>query len=160
MSDARWFEVEADLAASVEHFGRSVTLHDLGGFDGGGLDAYRARMALMHAMQSRHTSLEAALVRILDLLHEDVPTGRDWHADLLRRVSHALMDRPAILPPSLAQAANETRRFRHVAMRSYGDFDPARAQPAIAAAALIAHGLAAAVLAFRRQIDPDHGATP
>lgn len=160
MSDARWFEVEADLAAAVEHFSQSVKLYSLGGFDGDSLDAYRARMALMHAMQSGHTSMETALVRILDLLGEDVPTGREWHADLLRRMSHALTDRPAILPPSLAGAANETRRFRHVAMRTYGSFDPGLAQPAIIAATLIAQGLTCAISAFRRQIDPDHGATP
>ena len=154
MSDARWFEVDADTAAAIEHFSQSVRLFTLGGFDGESLDAYRARMAFMHAVQSGHTSLEAALVRILDLLGEDAPTGRDWHADLLKRVAHDIPGRPAILPQDVAKAANETRRFRNVAMRSYGGFDPVLARPAVMAADLIAQHLQDAVTAFRGQMDP------
>ncbi len=37
---------------------------------------------------------------------------------------------------------------------SYGQFDPARAHTAIAAAELIAQGLRPAIEAFRRQVDP------
>ncbi len=109
----------------------------------------------MHAMQSGHTSLEAALSRILDLLGEEMPSGRDWHADLIRRAARPMADRPEILPPVVAEAASETRRFRHVAMRSYGTFDPALAQPAVAAARLLAAGLANAVILFRKRVDPD-----
>jgi len=155
MSDARWTEVDED-AAAAGHFGRSVELFAAGGFIGEELDAYRARMAFMHAMQSGHTSLEAALSRILDLLGEEMPSGRDWHADLIRRAARPLPDRPEILPPVVAEAASETRRFRHVAMRSsYGMFDPALAQPAVAAARLLASSLADAVISFRKRVDPD-----
>ena len=129
MSDARWFEVGADVADATGHFARSVSLYGLGGFEGDGLDAYRARMAFMHAMQSGHTSLETGLVRILDLMGEEAPTGRDRHADLLKRVARAMKDRPLILPPDVAQAAPETRRFRHVAMRGYGGFEAHLAHP-------------------------------
>ena len=83
MTDARWFEVDEDIAAAIQHFAMSADLFAAGDFDGDGIDAYRARMALMHAMQSGHTSLESALVRILDLLGEEAPSGRDWHADLI-----------------------------------------------------------------------------
>jgi len=131
MSDARWFEVDQDVAAAAGHLARSVELYDAGGFAGDDLDAYRARMAFMHAMQSGHTSLESALLRILDLLAEEAPSGRDWHADLIQRASRPIPGRPAILPASVAQAANETRRFRHVAMRNYGSFDPGLARPAV-----------------------------
>lgn len=155
MSDARWTEVDEDMAAAAGHLARSVELFAAGGFAGEELDAYRARMAFMHAMQSGHTSLEAALLRILDLLGEEAPSGRDWHADLIRRAARSLAGRPAILAPAVADAANETRRFRHVAMRSYGTFDPSLAQPAVAAAGLLAASLADAAAAFRRQVDPD-----
>lgn len=155
MSDARWFEVEEDAAAAAGHFARSVELYDAGGFTGDDLNAYRARMAFMHAMQSGHTSLEAALVRILDLLGEEAPSGRDRHADLVHRVSRHLPGRPAVLLPPLAQAAQETRRFRHVAMRGYGGFDPSLARPAVQAACLLADGLPGALAVFRRAVDPD-----
>ncbi len=154
MSDARWFEIQEDVAAACGHFARSLDLFAAGGFDGDGLDAYRSRMAFMHAMQSGHTSLESVLVRVLVLLGEEAPSGADWHADLIRRVARTLGARSAILPLELAEAAQETRRFRHVAMRNYGQFDPQRARPAIAAAVVLAQGLRAAIEAFRRQIDP------
>ncbi len=154
MSDARWFEVDEDIAAAVEHFEMSARLFAAGGFDGEGMDAYRARMALMHAMQSGHTPLESALVRILDLLGEEVPSGKDWHADLIRRVSRATAGRPAILPPDLARAVGETRRFRHVAMRGYGTFEVELSRPSVLAAGIVVRGIGPAVASFRAAIDP------
>ncbi len=158
MNAGRWFEVDEDVAAAVEHFGRSTELYAAGEFDAKDLSGYRARMALMHAMQSGHTSLEQALVRILGLLGEEAPAGSDWHADLIRRVSRGLPGRPAILPAELAKAAGETRRFRHVAMRSYGTFDLALSGPAVSAARVLADGMPAAIAAFKTAIDPTSGA--
>ena len=153
MSDARWFEIEDDLAAAVLHFRRSQELAAAGGFDADTLDGYRAQMALMHAMQSGHTSLESMLVRILALLGEDAPSGASWHADLITRVARALPARPAILHPDLAAAANETRRFRHVAMRNYGTFNATLARPAIEAAQRLAADLPRSVATFKAVID-------
>lgn len=45
MSDARWFEVDEDVAAATRHFGMSVDLFAAGGFDGDDIDAYRAGWA-------------------------------------------------------------------------------------------------------------------
>ena len=99
MSDTRWLEIGDDLAAAVTHFARSLDLVAAGGFGADTLEGYRAQMALMHAMQSGHTSLESMLVRILDLLLEDLPTGANWHADLIGRAARATSTRPAIPPP-------------------------------------------------------------
>ncbi len=154
MSDARWFEVDSDVAAATEHFARSVEIFAAGGFSGDDLAAYRARMGFMHAMQSGHTSLESAVVRIMGLLCEDVPSGAEWHADLVRRARQPLRGRPAILTPPLALAMDETRRFRHVAMRSYGTFEVTRASPAVTAAAALAAGLGRVVAEFRAVVDP------
>ena len=155
MSDARWQDVNADVAATVRHFSLAVQLYEAGGFDAPGLDGYRAGMAFLHAMQSGHTSLEAALVRILELLGEEPPSGRSWHADLIRRASRPSQARGAILDPALSAAADETRQFRNVATRSYDSFVPARAVFAVEAARRISAELKGAVAAFRRNIDPD-----
>jgi len=154
ISDARWFEVDEDVAAAVKHFGMSADLFAAGGFDGDGIGAYRAQMALMHAMQSGHTSLESALVRILDLLGEEAPSGKDWHADLIKRASHEIAGRPAILPPDLARAAGETRRFCHVAMKGYGSFDMELSRPSVLAASFVAQNIGPAISSFRTAIDP------
>ncbi len=155
MSDARWMEIERDAAAAAGHFARAAALNELGGFDAAGLEGYRAQMAFLHAMQSGHTSLENCLLRILEMLGEEAPTGSNWHADLINRVSTARASkRPAILTGEVATAADETRRFRAVATRGYDNFDPRRSAPAVAAARLLAKDLAATVTEFRNSLDP------
>ena len=157
MTDGRWFDVDADIRAAVDHFQRSVALHGQGGFDTAGLEGYKAQMALMHSLQSGHTSLEGALVRILEMLGEERPVGDNWHADLIRRSAAPMPNsRPAILSESLALAADETRRFRHIATRNYDNFRVEAALPTVEAARLLADGLAAEIAAFKDVIDqPD-----
>jgi hypothetical protein len=157
VSDGRWFDIDADVRAAVDHFRRSVELHSEGGFDVTGLDGYRAQMALMHSLQSGHTSLEGALIRILEMLDEERPTGDNWHADLIRRAAAPMPDRPAILSEPIALAADETRRFRHIATHNYDNFRVESASPTIDAARRLVAGLAADILTFRRVIDPSGG---
>ena len=158
-ADARWLDVDLEIADAVSHFDKAVRLHAMGGFDAEGLMGYQASMALMHAMQSGHTSLEGALLRILAILGEGRPTGERWHEDLVRRAGTPLsgaLARPAILPAPVVADVEETRRFRHKAARGYNSFDPSRAMPAIEAARRLAGSLAPAVAAFRLVIDgPD-----
>ena len=157
MSDARWLEVFADVDDAVTHFSNSVRLHEAGGLVGEDLDAYRGRMAFMHAVQAGHTSLESALLRTLDILHEQRPSGEQWHRDLISRASKETPGeaaRPAILPPELAADADETRRFRNLAMRSYGSFDAAKARYTVAAALELAENLVEAFRRFRDLVDP------
>jgi hypothetical protein len=155
MSDARWFEVEADIDAAIRHFRQSVELYRKGGFDAPGLDGYQAEMALMHALQSAHTSLEAGFLRILEMLGEERPVGENWHADLISRVAAALPGRrPAIITTQVAEAATETRRFRHRATHNYDSFRVGEVSRTIEAAAALAGGLEADILAFRNIIDP------
>lgn len=155
MSDGRWLDVEADLAAAVRHLSNGVLLYEAGGFDAPGLDGYRAAMAFMHAMQSGHTSLEAALLRVLDIVGEEAPTGARWHADLVRRAAAVAATRPAILSAGLAAAVDETRQFRNLATRGYDSFVPRKALDAVEAARAIVLALAGEIAAFRRAVDPD-----
>jgi hypothetical protein len=158
VSDARWADVESDVVAVALHFGNAVALHVRGGFDiENHLEKYARGYALMHAMQSGHTSAESALRRILDILREDRPTGEDWHQALIARLAKPLTGehaRPALLPHEVAIDLYETLGFRHRAMHSYGDFDASKAKPAIEAAARLKDSLPAAVASFRATVDP------
>ncbi len=158
MTDARWTEVEDDLDSACRHFGKAAALFDEGGFERDDLAGYRADMALQHAMQSAHTSLEGALVRILEILDEERPTGEKWHADPVRRAARPLSApgraRPAILTPDVASDVDESRRFRHRATHNYDDFDPTQAGPSIEAARRLAASLKPCIAAFRARIDP------
>lgn len=154
MADARWIEIERDAASAMDHFQKAAALHDENRYDAPDLDGYRQRMALMHAMQSGHTSLESALLRILKVLGEEPPEGENWHRDLLRRAALPLPDRPAILSMETSRLADETRRFRHVAARTYDDFRPDVAAAAIEAARALAARIGPEVALFRAAIDP------
>lgn len=156
MRDARWLEVDADIASAVGHFERSAALFRKGGFERPGLEGYQASMALMHALQSGHTSLEGGLLRILEMLSEERPVGEDWHMALIRRVATALPERrPAILSAELADAADETRRFRHRAVHNYDSFRVAEIGQTIRAAELLASRLKSEIQSFRQTIDPN-----
>jgi hypothetical protein len=158
MSDARWFEVQADIEAAIRHFSQSIELYRRGGFDAPGLDGYQAEMALMHALQSAHTSLEGGFLRILEMLGEERPVGENRHADLITRVAAALPGmRPAIIGTQIAEAAAETRRFRHRATHNYDGFRVQEVSRTIDAAATLASGLQADIVAFRNIIDPPEG---
>lgn len=158
MTDARWIEVEDDLASACFHFRNAARLSDAGGFEEDDLAGYRAQMALLHAMQSAHTSLEAGLKRILEILGEEAPAGSQSHLDLVRRVSRAIDTpghvRPAILTLDVARDVDESRRFRHRATHGYDNFDPTLAGPSIEAARRLASSLQPCIAAFKSRIDP------
>lgn len=75
-------------------------------------------------------------------------------AGWFERVSQGTAGRPAILPPDLARAAGETRRFRHVAMRGCGSFDVELSRPSVKAAGVVAQGIRAAIAALKATVDP------
>ena len=154
MRDDRWLEVEDDFVNSAGHFKNAVALFMRGGFDVPDIGGYAAGMAFMHAMQAGHTSLENGLKRILTILNEDHPAGESWHSDLIRRVSRVTAKRPAILDAETCSFADETRRFRNIAARSYDSFRPQNAKAAVAAAEALAQRMLPELLKFQDVIDP------
>ncbi|MBC8129228.1 MAG: hypothetical protein H7Y08_02765 [Rhizobiaceae bacterium] len=155
MSDARWLDVADDVGSAVHHFTMAVRIFELGEMDGDDLDAYRNRMAFMQAMQSGYTSLEGGLERLLAILSEERPSGGDYHATLVRRVSRPVPGgRPAILDGVISAALDETRRFRHVARKNYNGFEVTEAVTAVEAAKTIGSGIEAAIASFKETIDP------
>jgi hypothetical protein len=155
VSDARWIEIDKAIVSATSNFARGVEFAQHPSFQADDLIGAAMRMGFMHAVQAGHTSLENALLRVLDLLDEARPGGESWHADLISRVAQASADRPAILPPNLAASADETRRFRNRAVRAYDNFDPGKVIPTTEAAGDLARLLPAAIATFRQSIDPD-----
>jgi hypothetical protein len=158
MSSASWQDVDADLDSMAEHFRNAAAIHERGAFDDEGLDGYIASMAFLHSMQCGYASAEAALLRILDAIEEDRPTGADWHQVLIRRWSMPIPEgefaRPALLGRRLADAMQELRGFRHMAIHIYERIYPERFPAAVAAASRVVTELPEAVRNFRDAIDP------
>lgn len=153
VKDDRWIEIEDDFNAAAQHFARAVELFRRGGFEAAGIEGYAAGMAFMHAMQAGHTSLENGLKRILSLLNEELPAGESWHADLIKRVSRDTQKRPAILSKATSDFADETRRFRNIAVRSYDSFLPQYADASVAAAENLSWSIGSELRAFQDAVD-------
>ncbi len=154
-SDDLWMEVGQDVQTAARHFRSAVRLIGEPALKDDDWEGYKTRMSLMHAMQAGHTSLESALLRIMDMRGENRPTAEAWHADLIRRASRTTGGRPAILTQELAKAADRARRFGHVAVRTYDQFDPDEAVGAVEAAEVLAGRLAHAIAAFRAASDTE-----
>jgi len=157
VSDARWLEVDDDIRSAVKHLGNAVAIFDRGISSDDELSSYVGRMAFLQAMQAGYTSLEGAFERILEILGEEKPTtGFDYHAQIIRRIGRAIEgERPAILAGELLRAVDEARRFRHVARKSYDDFEISKAGPAVAAAKRISTGIEHVIAAFRKTLAGD-----
>jgi hypothetical protein len=147
-------EIDAAVAAAVRHFSGASTIFARIPSAVVPEDRYLVEMAFMHAMQAGQTSLETALLRILDLNREEAPTGARWHADLIRRAAHPIGNRPAILEGVAARAADETRRFRSVSAHADDASDHAQATGAVQSAELLASLLPEEIARFRAATDP------
>jgi hypothetical protein len=154
MSDARWFEIDTAIGAAVRHFTWAQSFYAKIPGTSGIEDRHLVQMAFMHAMQSGHTSLETALLRILDLCEEAPPTGATWHADLIRRAANPVAGRPAILNSTVEHAADLTRRFQYVAVHAYDTFDYTQATEAVESASVLILLLPSEIVRFRMAIDP------
>ena len=75
-----------------------------------------------------YAGLERVFQQIATTVDGDVPSGRDWHRELLRQMS---LEIPTVRPPVLSAATikglDEFLRFRHVLRNIYAfSFDPER----------------------------------
>lgn len=156
MMAERWRDISDDLASSMRHLTEATALFRRNAGRMSLAESYLEVMAFQHAMQAGYTSFESALRRLLAFLDEGLPQGSDWHAVLLRRVSEPLEGlRPAILSKTVADAADELLRFRHVAIHSYDRFSERKAEIAVEAAEAFLSLVDAEIAAFRAAIDPD-----
>jgi hypothetical protein len=64
MSDARWSEIQEAVASAVRHFSGAVAIYPKLATSE---DRYFVEMAFLHAMLAGQTSMESALLRILDM---------------------------------------------------------------------------------------------
>jgi len=146
---AAWQLVHDNFESAATHFAHAVDLYDRTKLAGD--DSYVERMAFMHAMMAGHSSAETGLKRLLGMFGEKLPDDSNWHADMIRSAALAMPHRPAIVDAAVAAHLQETRRFRHVAVHVYDDFEPARAGPSIEAARALKTALGDALVAFRRR---------
>lgn len=73
-----------------------------------------------------YAGLERVFQQIAATVDNDVPSGQEWHRDLLQQMSVEIPDlRPAVLSAETVHDLDEFLRFRHVVRNVYAfSFDP------------------------------------
>jgi hypothetical protein len=78
-------------------------------------------MPLAIGLHGWYTGLETALERIARAIDQRVPTGENWHRNLLSQASAEVPGvRPAVLPRWLHVDLGELLEFRHFFRHAYG----------------------------------------
>jgi hypothetical protein len=68
-----------------------------------------------------YTGVEKIFRRIATRVDQDLPTGEDWHVQLLQRMSVPLEEiRPQVIDEPLERDLEEDLRFRHLFRNIYG----------------------------------------
>jgi len=75
-----------------------------------------------------YTGVERIFRHIASTIDRALPTGRDWHQELLRQMAEERPGiRPAVISDETLDSLDEYRRFRHVVRNIYAfQFDPVR----------------------------------
>lgn len=80
-------------------------------------------LAVGTLLHGAYCSIERALERLVRRYDGDLPQGRDYHAELVERIAHAVAGlRPAMVSPETARDLHTLRAFRHVVRNNYGGF--------------------------------------
>lgn len=78
----------------------------------------RASGSILHDFYS---AVEKIFRRIATKIDRDIPTGDDWHTDLLKRMTMPIDSiRPAVISEDLQDQLAEFLRFRHLFRNIYG----------------------------------------
>jgi hypothetical protein len=77
-----------------------------------------------------YTGLERIFTHIASDLDQSVPTGPDWHRELLRQMTVEIPGlRPQVIPAEVVADVDEYLRFRHVVRHIYAfALDPERVE--------------------------------
>ena len=107
----------------------------------------RARASILHDF---YTGVERIFVRLAAELNGGIPSGEQWHRQLLQDMTLDLCGvRPPIITPQLAAALGEFLRFRHVFRNVYGFvLEAERMQPLEQRLGDVLDRLRAEILAF------------
>lgn len=78
--------------------------------------------ALASVLHSFYNGLENMFLTIVKETDERIPSGPQWHRDLLVQVSGQTENRTAVISPELAQKLGDYLGFRHFYRHSYSFF--------------------------------------
>jgi len=78
--------------------------------------------AMASVLHSFYNGLENIFLSIAKGLDQEVPSGAQWHRDLLAQMTHEMANRDSIILAELAQKLADYLGFRHFYRHSYSFF--------------------------------------
>lgn len=117
-----------ELGQTVERAQRAFIGAQTGGVD---QDLFLDATALN--LHDFYTGIERIFQQIATAVDNSMPTGRDWHRDLLHQMGLTVPQvRPQVLSTQMLGALKEYLGFRHVVRNIYAfQFDPERVRPLV-----------------------------
>jgi hypothetical protein len=102
-----------------------------------------------------YTGLERIFMHIASVVDRTLPTGTDWHRELLQQMAvEAPALRPAVLSEESSNAVDEFLRFRHVVRHIYAfSLDPERVERLAGRLRSTFDDVRAALTAFAAHLD-------
>jgi hypothetical protein len=102
-----------------------------------------------------YTGLERTFTHIATSVDQSVPSGSDWHRELLRQMTVDVPSvRPAVVSVEVASAVDELLRFRHVVRHVYAfELDPERVERLASRLPPIFHQVNEALVAFATYLE-------
>jgi len=115
----------ADIEAVVTRVERAMAARQHASAEG---DLFLDAAALN--LHDFYAGLERVFRRVASDIDGSVPSGTDWHRDLLQQMTAEIPGlRPAVLSPETAKSLDEYLRFRHVVRNIYAfQLNPERLQ--------------------------------
>lgn len=149
MADARWSVLERYRDATTANLALAIPIWDGRDWTKAEGDLATEEKVFQKALQDAYSTFEQAALYILKISDEIRPDGERWHEQLLLTVTAASGSRPAFAP-HLWKPLQQLRRFRHVAMDAYLDFEMRQADHTVEAARRLLAKLPPAFDAFGR----------
>ena len=108
-----------------------------------------ATRALASYVDDFYSGIERICERVAITLNGDLPTGEQWHRDLLYQMGQRRDNRPPLFSQNLLSDTDEYRRFRHRLRHIYGyELEPARVVALAQKAISLSEEIRQAVTAF------------
>lgn len=116
-------------------------------------DPVAVAAAALH-LQNLYTALEALFQRVATELDGTVPSGDDWHRELLGQMTLDIADiRPRLIDSQLHADLDLLRRFRHVVRHAYAEeYDWDEMQHVLAAAERTMQSLPASLAGLQETV--------
>jgi hypothetical protein len=106
-------------------------------------------------LQNYYGAIENALKLFAEKIDNKLPTGADWHSELLKQLTVPVPDlRPAVISLETKGMLDNYRGFRHVVRNMYAfNMDPRKIKPLVDTLSQVDNALRTEIVAFLKLLE-------